>query len=262
MLFFLGKKNKPALLLMGLLLATSGLLAQKDSVKTAPKLPAAFLVNLSYGVHFPGGDLGQRFGTLNAVGGSVQFLSKNNWLVGADVLYGFGDLVKENVLSMLETPQGLMIDQNGQLAIVIPSARSVYVGGRLGYLIPLLKNGTRTGIELGAGAGYYRHWLRIEDQSETLVQLQGDYRKGYDRLTDGTALYEYVGFRFSSRRRLINFFAGAEFGQGFTRNRRVWNYNEVAAETNGRLDLFFGLRFGWTIPLELYSKETERRYYY
>ena len=257
------KKNNQTLLLLGLLLAfAGGLRAQKDSVKVAPKIPAAILVNLSYGFHFPGGDLGQRFGTLNVVGGSVQFVSKKNFIVGADVQYGFGDLVKENVLSMLETPEGLLIDQNGQLAIVVPNARTVYAGGRLGYLIPLLKNGTRTGIELGAGAGYYRHWLRIEDPSETLVQLQGEYLKGYDRLTDGLALYEYVGFRFSSRRRLVNFFAGLEFGQGFTHNRRVWNYNEVAAETGTRSDLFFGVRFGWTIPFELYSRETERRYYY
>lgn len=75
------------------------------------------------------------------------------------------------------------------------------------------------------GVGILQHKIRIEHQDNKIPQLEGDYLKGYDRLSNGLMVHQFVGYFHMSNNRLINFFVGAEAWQGFTKNRRDLNFD-------------------------------------
>ena len=94
-----------------------------------------------------------------------------------------------------------------------------------------------------------QHKIRIENDENQAKQISGDYVKGYDRLTNGFALMQYVGYQYLSNRRLVNFNLGVELYEGFTQNRRSYNFDEMRKDDTKRKDYLFGIRFGWVIPL-------------
>src|SRR5690554_7147117 len=77
-------------------------------------------------------------------------------------------------------------------------------------------------------AGYLWHKLRIETQEDEVPQLEGEYLKGYDRLTIGVNTSQFLGYNYMADRGILNFYAGVYFQQGFTRNQRelFWDRSE------------------------------------
>ena len=90
----------------------------------------------------------------------------------------------------------------------------------------------------------------LQDNSQGSVpHLDVPYAKGYDRYTSGIALTQFVGYQMVSRNRTANFFAGFEFTEGFTRNRRGYNFDTMQRDDLKRLDILYGVRVGWSISL-------------
>ena len=111
-----------------------------------------------------------------------------------------------------------------------------------------------------AGIGFMQHKIRIENKDNDTPQLAGDLVKGYDRLSNGRMFNQFIGYMNLSNNHLVNFFAGLEVTEGFTRNRRSVNYDTGKHDGTKRLDMLYGLRFGWVLPL--YSRAPEKVYYY
>ena len=73
------------------------------------------------------------------------------------------------------------------------------------------------------------------------------------------------------RRRVANFYAGFEFYQAFTKSLRdrvfdqvVYDsnsntYKVVGKDKNSYLDLFFGIKVGWMLPI--YRRAPDKYYY-
>ena len=117
-----------------------------------------------------------------------------------------------------------------------------------------------SGILLTAGAGYFQHKIKIDFRDGTVFQLSEDRLKGYDRLTTGIAFQQFVGYQFYGRSNLLNFYAGFEFIQAFTKNRREYNYDSRSFDTGNKSDYLAGFRFGWVIPFR--KRRSEEFYYY
>jgi hypothetical protein len=81
----------------------------------------------------------------------------------------------------------------------------------------------------------------------------------YDRLTNGLCLSQFLGYTNFSNSRRINFYAGLEFMEGFTKNRRNYNFDTAMKDDASRLDFFLGFKLGWIIPL---YKKVPKEYYY
>jgi hypothetical protein len=111
------------------------------------------------------------------------------------------------------------------------------------------------------GAGYLNHRLRIETQEQVVPQLELDYKKGYDRLTTGWNLHQFVGYSFMANSGFFNFYGGIYFQEGFTRNRRTIFFDkpDEPVSTETRFDLQYGLRLGWYIPV--YKRQPKDFYY-
>lgn len=217
----------------------------------------AILLHLAFGVHQPVADMADRFGADGDFGIGLEYLTANNFIVGAEGYYFFGTKVKEDPLAILRTPEGDIIGKDRLIASVVLRERGYYFGGMAGKLFVLNKK--RAGIRLTCGAGLLRHWIRIQDDNTSVTQLTGDYKKGYDRLTGGLALNQFVGWQHLAGNRRSNFLIGLEFNEGFTNTLRDWDFNDMRKLDESRLDIRIGFRVAWTLPF--YQGGAEDIYY-
>ena len=227
-----------------------------------PELPAinegpAILANFHIGGGTPAGDLQDRFGNHAKLGISVEYLTENNLFFGLEGSFFFGTEVKEDPLAIIRTDGGEIIGNDRLLAAVGLRKRGLQNQLTLGKLFPI--GPKRSGIRLTAGLGYWWHWIRIQDDSRTVAQLTGDYRKGYDRMTAGFSTSQFVGWQHLGNRRRINWTLGFEAIQGYTRGIRAWDFGAMQAMNDARFDMYIGVKAVWTLPF--YLKGADKIYY-
>jgi hypothetical protein len=235
----------------------------KDSSITTP------LIGVHYGSIFTGGDLANRYGYLNHVGVTAGYKLKSNTILGIDANFIFGNKIKAadstfefyGLFNHLVDSQGNITDINGDIAKVMVYARGFNVNGKIGKIIPILSPNKNSGLMLEAGAGFILHHLRIETQDQVIPQLELDYKKGYDRMTTGLNLHQFIGYSFLANSGFYNFYGGVYIQEGFTYNRRVINFDKpnLPVSTSRRFDLQYGVRIGWYIP---FYKRQPKDYYF
>ncbi|MEM6317527.1 MAG: hypothetical protein AAF960_07640 [Bacteroidota bacterium] len=221
-------------------------------------------LNFSYGLHLPAGDLKDRFGNNFSLGGGLDFFTKKNFIVGIKGNNLFGSTVKEDVLASLRDKDGFIIGGVGAgqagYADVFLRQRGLYVGGHIGKLFLIKSNKTKSGIRLTMGAGLLQHKVRIQDESGTADQLKGELIKGYDQLTNGSALEQFIGYQQMNRKTGVNFFVGFELTEAFTQNRRSINFATQRRDTTKRLDILVGVRVGWSFTFYVGENADKLRY--
>ena len=217
----------------------------------APVGGPAWLPEVSYGVHFPGGDMATRFGRSFSVGAAFQRLSaKGNYLFGLQGQFLFGSEVKEDVLSGLRTKEGYIIGNDRSPADIQLRERGWYLGVQVGKLWGLSPDNPRSGIRASLGAGLLQHRIRVqEDPLRAVQQVQEAYERGYDRYTSGPTAYQWLGYQVFSRDGRINLYLGFEGMQAITRGRRDIQFDLKTPYLEKRVDLLWGIRAGWVVPL-------------
>ncbi len=220
------------------------------------------LINITYGLQMPDGDLSDRFGENFVIAIQPELVTEgNNFIFGLDGQYLFGSEVKQDVLFNLRTAEGFIIGNDRNPADIQLKQRGFYLGAHLGKLFSLSANNPRSGIRLTLGAGLLQHKIRVQDDPQRVVpQLLDEYKKGYDRLTNGLTLQQFIGYQSLGLNRRLNFYIGFEFMQGFTQNRRTFNFDTMESVNEPRLDLLFGLRAGIALPLYFESNPGELIY--
>lgn len=229
----------------------------KTKTDTAYGVP---MIKASYAFQWPGGEMGKRFGFNSNVGGQFAYKTANNWYFGLKGNFIWGNQVKEDsILDAIKTVEGNVIDKDGRLTTIYLEERGFsgfLVGGRVFNQLGVNKN---SGLLVYGGVGFLQHKIRIAYKDE-ITNLDKEYKKGYDRLSNGVAVNGFVGYIFLSQKRLINFFAGADFTQGWTVNRRGFNYDTMQHDTATKKDFITGIRLGWIIPIG--KRATEEFYYF
>ncbi len=215
---------------------------------------------VSYSFQIPGGDMAKRFGNNSNIGVHFTFKTKNNWILSAEGNFLFGDKVKEPILDSLKSSNGEIINEFGEYARVVLSERGLFFAGSIGKLIPVWGPNKNSGIMITAGAGFLQHKIRIETEGNNVPALFGDYSKGYDRLSNGFALKQFVGYLYLGKRKLYNFFIGIEFWQAFTKNRRDYNFDMMKKDDTLKKDFLYSFKFGWILPI--YIQQTQKYYTY
>jgi hypothetical protein len=109
------------------------------------------------------------------------------------------------------------------------------------------------------GAGYFQSKIKLYDAQQKIAAVKGDLVYGYDRLSSGFSVTQFLGYMYLSDNRLLNFYFGIEGYQAFTQSVRKLNYDTGLPDTKKRLDMLYGLRFGWILPL---YKKTPNEFYY
>ncbi len=217
-------------------------------------------VGASYGFHLPAGDLARRFGTNLTFGLGLEWMSRNNWFIGLHHHYLFGEQVKEDPIALLRDADGNIPGENGEPSYIRLRERGFASGLHFGYLWSLTPN-PRSGLRLEGGIGLLQHKIRVQEDPQSFVALvHGDYKKGWDRLTHGLSLRQFIGWQTLSENRRINFFIGIELEEGFTRNRRDYDFATMGKLDERRFDMLIGLRAGWIMPFYL-NQNPEEIYY-
>jgi hypothetical protein len=219
-------------------------------------------VTLSYAYQIPGGDLASRFGNNNNIGFGFHIKSRNQWYYGLQGTFIFGNRViaEKGFLQNLLVEEKYILDNDGFPAKFDFQERGFTVTAEFGRLFPVIGPNVNSGILVKMGTGLLQHKIRIEHQESRINQLDGDYGKGYDRLTNGLVVNQFIGYYHMSNNRLINFTIGLEAWQGFTQSRREFNFDTMEKDTQKRNDNLVGIRAGWT--LHLYKRMSDHYYYY
>lgn len=231
--------------------------AQKTAKDSSEKV---FLLGPSFAFQLPGGNLADRFGPNFNVGGSFSAKLKSNWLFGIEGQFIFGDQLRESgILDSIRSQQGFILGTNGGYADVFLYERGFQFFVKAGKVFPAFHSNQNSGIIATVGMGLLQHKIRIENDDHNAPQIDGDYVKGYDRLTNGLSITEYLGWIYLGKNHIANFSGGFEFTQAFTKNRRSYNFDEMKRDDAKRLDLLFGFRVSWFIP---FYKGRPKDFYY
>ncbi|MBL7814105.1 MAG: hypothetical protein JNL70_03790 [Saprospiraceae bacterium] len=227
-------------------------LVPTQAQRNLPKNFNALNINASFGLQIPAADLSLRFSDNLGVGGGIEYVKvPSGWAFGFHAQYLFGQEVKEDVLAKIRTTDGNIMGEINNYADVVLRMRGLYTGGSVAKIIKLHDNGNRFGgIRVALGGGWLNHHIRIQDNTQGSVpHLEAAYAKGYDRWTSGIAFTQFIGYQMVSRDRTFNFFVGFEATEGFTRNRRGYNFDTMQRDDLKRHDILYGVRVGWSLPI-------------
>jgi len=216
----------------------------------AKNLDKVVSIHLGYGPFATAGDLSDRFGNGFALDGGASFtLANSNLEFGFKAQFGFGTQVKEDVLADFRTSDGFIIGNQREPADIQLRQRQLFLGPSLGYTFRIGRN-QRAGIHLKTSPGYFFHYIRFqEDALQNVPQLNEELRAGYDQLTGGFAIHQFIGYQQLAQDRLFNFYIGGELMAGFTKALRDFDFNLAGPpDTSGRVDLLLGVKAGLIIP--------------
>ena len=216
-------------------------------------------ISILYGHHIPVADLAKRFGKSGSLGLAFDIKDKKSHYWGVQVQYHFGNRVTEpGLIQNLYTNNGEILDNQGQPSIVYIQQRGWTACVEGGHLFNTLGPNLNSGVLATLGLGMMIHKIRIEHQSNEINALQGDYLKGYDRLSAGLIGRAFLGYFYMSNNKLVNIVAGLEWIQGQTKSVRGYNYDTQMMDNDRRSDGYVGLKLGWV--LHLYQRAPDKFY--
>jgi len=212
----------------------------------------------------PSGDLSKRFGNNMNVGSTIVYKFKNNFLVNIEGNYFFGKDVKEDVLSQLRVTtnsgENFIVDNEGYPADLRVFERGLNVTLNVGKIFYIGGSNKNRGIHYQIGAGYFQHKIKLYDAQKRVAAIKGDWIKGYDRLSIGPCIYQYLGYTYLSSNRYVNFTVGVEIYLAFTQNVRYYDYATASVDNKKRKDILYGIKLGWILPV--YRKVEGIFFYY
>ena len=217
-----------------------------------------FNLQFLYNYHIPKGDFAKTYGNYSTIGFGGLLKTKDNWMISGEASYLFGSDIKElDILNNLISSGGYISSTGGSPGNYSVNMRGFtsYVG--VGRLFAINKRNMNTGFMVKGSLGFIQHKINFVSQERNIPQLDENYAKGYDRLSSGLSINEFVGYFHQSQNRLINFYIGVEFMQAQTYNRRGYNYDQMSYDSNKKSDFSTSFRFGWMIPIYLNTKEED-----
>lgn len=251
--------------ILTLLFCTAVVHAQVDlfGPSESKEARSGVLLNINGGFDLPGADMAKRFDNSWRLGPGILYKTKNNWLIGTKFDFITGRNVNEDSLMInvadkyYSSKQNLyeFINNSGQRIGVPVYERGYAVGLSGGKIFSHSKDHPDNGIITLTSVGFVQHRINIYDKDKTVEQVRGEYRKGYDRLTNGIFVEQYLGYVYFARNKLINFTLGADILVGFTQGRRTFLYDVMRPDDAKRLDILYGLRAGWFLPI--YNRKSE-----
>lgn len=247
-------RGKHIILFAILILISNFTYAQDDlfGKKTATKLPShhGWLIGVNGNLDIPGGDMAKRFGVSYRVGPSVLYKTTSNWFFGAkgDFILG-NNVIEDSLMANIKDHTGNMLNQDGSRLSPNLFERGYMVGLQVGKVFNTSKKISDNGIMVMGTVGFMQHKILIATNGNTIPEIRGDYKKGYDRLTNGMFIEGYAGYAYFGKDGLLNFNVGLDITAGFTQGRRDYLFDVMRPDNQSRTDIFFGIRGTWYIPI-------------
>ena len=211
-----------------------------------------WLFNLTYRAQLPAADLTVPYGFCNGLGFDLMYKSKRNYIAGVNAFTIFSRNVKNTgYINFLKDPNGLIFRDDMTPINLNASMRGGEVLFMFGRLFPSFKKHPEWSWHAAGGAGFMQHKYLFRAGGTT--QFSTAYLPGYDRLRNGPALCQQVGFHYFSLLRLINFNVSAEVTEAFTKNRRYFDYATRTTDTKNYTDIWATLKLACMLPIKAHT---------
>lgn len=234
----------------------------ENTENTKPEYNDVLLISPVISVQFPGVDMAKRFGIGYQFGLAAEYKFKANWQIGAEGGFLFGTKVKETEhITNTLTSNGQTITNEGPLDDVNLNLRGAIIKINGGKGFYFRKSKPNSGILVKLGIGYLQHNILIDVDKKKTPQLSGHYAKGYDRFTNGILLSQYIGLIKLNKGKFVNLALGFELTEAFTHNARPYDFYLNKKLKENRVDLMYGIKLNWYIPV-YFGKTTKNDYYY
>ncbi|MBL0911112.1 MAG: hypothetical protein IBJ09_01975 [Bacteroidia bacterium] len=208
----------------------------------------------------PMGELMDRTGFFYTVGGSILTKTASQWMFGAEGCFYNGNIIREpGHLQNLLTSEGGLIAQSGEFGDVNRFFRGFSFSALFGRLFPVGKPNMNSGFYVTFGLGYIQHKIRTEVRGNNVWPLNGDYKKGYDRLSGGFMLSQFAGYQYINNKRTITFFAGLELNQALVKSYRGFNYDTQEIDNRWKFNGMFSVKGGWLF--NIYHRKQTKEYW-
>jgi hypothetical protein len=214
-----------------------------------------------YTHQLPIGNLSKQFGDNSSIGFSFFQEKENNLFYGVEGGYMFGNNLKDTtIFDNITTSTGAIIGADGHFANVNLMQRGFDVHAFLGYAYHLKKDNL-SGFYFSGGLGFLQHQIFIDTKSQNVPQLDEEYKKGYDRLTNGISSKWETSYKYYSPNGKFQMYAGINMTIAYTKNRRAYLFNEMEhTPETGNWDNLLGVNIGVIIPIQ--RKNQEKFHYY
>jgi hypothetical protein len=193
---------------------------------SAQNVEPTLFFTAQYGGQLPALDYQKRFGSSLRTTAMIALNRRNTQSVwGVAGFFQFGSLVKEPIFSHLLTPEGYLIGNDKNPAAIQLRQRAWFIGfGKCWYFTE--KSAFLRRISLDVHGGMFQHKIRIqEDPARFVPQINGEYKKGYDRLSNGPGICLNMSYNPTANPDLTRFVVGVDFFFANTFNRRALNFN-------------------------------------
>jgi hypothetical protein len=216
------------------------------------------------GIGMPSGSWAKNYGLMPQILLETGLKIKSNWACTIHGGFIFSDQVKfrSQLFQDIDTFDGLLIDSNGELVFPDVTMQGWSTGIRIGKIFSNIfwkDPNPNSGIFIDLGYSLIRHKLNIQ-VPQTLPIMQGDYLKGYDRLTLSQGVNLLIGYRFFNNKRYLNFVIFSEFSWLNSKNLRGYNYDTRSYSNQITTDILNCIKIMWCLPL--YQRAPEKFYYF
>ena len=218
-------------------------------------------ITFSYAHQLPIGKLSTKFGDNSYLGFSFFKEKGNNLFYGLEGGYIFSNNVKDTtVFENITTLSGIIIGADGKYSDVNLMQRGFDSYIFVGYAYHS-KDNNLSGVYLSAGLGFLQHQIFIDTKNQNIPQLYENYKKGYDRLTNGISTKWEASYKYYSPNGQFQIFTGVNMTIAYTKNKRPYLFDKAAYTSNiGSWDNLLGINFGVIIPIQ--RKNEEEFHYY
>jgi len=218
-------------------------------------------LTFGYTHQLPIGDLADRFGDNSSIGFSFFQEKENNLFYGIEGGYLFSNNVRDTtIFDNITTSIGAIIGADGNYSNVNLMERGFDVHVFFGYAYHPKENNL-SGLYFSGGMGFLQHKIFIDTKSQNVPQLDEEYKKGYDRLTNGFSTKWETSYKYYSQNGKFQMYAGINMTVAYTKNRRSYLFDKMEYTPNtGSWDNLLGINMGIIIPI--HRKNEEEFHYY
>jgi len=207
-------------------------------------------LSFNYSYILPAADMSKRFGNSSQLSLQYMYKTKKNFFTDFSFGYFFGTNVKDSfILDNIKTSEGYLINNQGLLCPVSIEQRGFNLNLTGGYIIPGIGPNPNSGIVLGFGLSFLQHKIFFDYTYGPVYQIENEYRKGYDRLTNGFGFIQKIGYQRFGNLGLGNYHVNLFIIEAFTQSRRDYDYYLQKKDTQKRTDIIVGINVGFDIPL-------------
>jgi len=232
---------------------------KKEDEKSAISISA---INLGVQLQKPLLDFNDRYAGFSILNVGVNSKTINNMVYNFsyDIILG-KNVIQDDLSNLYLNNDSLITGLNGQPAALGVFLRGYKVNFGIGKIVKPIKN-RNSGILVELNSGIMSSKIRYKDGAENFSFLTDAYLRGFDKLSRGFYLEEFVGLLFYDDEKLINFKIGLNFLQGFTSDKRAYFYASEAQPIENRKDFAVGIKANWIIPFYYSKEKSTERYYY